>query len=570
MTRRSRSHKANLRQLREELEHEGWTTARIAERIQADDGVNRRVAMRLACGLTQAEVAKSWNVRWPDSGPLKAAKQISYWEAWPGPTGRMPSLETLGRLACLYRCQPGDLLDPTDYGHLDLPPANAGNPPSVDAPPAGLGSTVAPLAVEPARELLPAQAPTDHLPDLLLPRTTDCFSPAVPPAEPFLTRLTTQLANLSTIGDGSETFSARQKDAAFKQLVDTFIDWAHTMNRRVLLRHVSWAAAIAAVAPLLFDGLPADEQARLAAAIRQESRVDDTVVDHIDQVLSRCVQLDETLGPQAALDTLLAQRQLTYALLANCPSRLRPRLLSVFANLTRHAGWMTFNLRDFDGANHYYEQARTAAHEAHDTALGAMVLCNLSQLATWQHRPRVGIDHAVAAQAWAVQTNDLPVRSYAADVAARAYAMDQQDATCRRHLDQARDHIAGYTDGATLVLSRKSQSQQMLDSVEGMCLLQLGHPEQAVQHTSRALAALDRSYVRVVAFTTVDLSKSHLAGGDVEAAAGTLGDAAGLAAQNQSPRLVQDIRDVRGELTPWHDTEAVRQLDDRLRGYGLT
>lgn len=56
----------------------------------------------------------------------------------------------------------------------------------------------------------------------------------------------------------------------------------------------------------------------------------------------------------------------------------------------------------------------------------------------------------------------------------------------------------------------------------------------------------------------------------MDSATGSLGDAAALAVHNQSARLVQHIHDLRTELTPWEDTRAVQELDQRLRGYGLT
>ncbi len=269
---------------------------------------------------------------------------------------------------------------------------------------------------------------------------------------------------------------------------------------------------------------------------------------------------------QAALDTILAQRNLAHAMLTECPTALRPRLLSAFANLSRYAGWLAFDLQDFDSATYYYEQARTAAHEAQNTALGAMVLCNLSHLATWQHRPRIGIDHAVAAQAWAAQTDDMPLRAYAADVAARAYAMDHQAAPCLRELDEARRHLAADDGAATLV---HFYNVELLDSIHGLCLLNLNQPAEAVEHTSRSLAVLDPAYVRNVAFNTVYLGTAHLANHDIEAAATNLADAAALTIHNRSARLVQQIRDVRDDLTPWAGTRAVDDLDERLHSYGL-
>jgi len=85
------------------------------------------------------------------------------------------------------------------------------------------------------------------------------------------------------------------------------------MKRRDILQWLSWAAAAAAAAPVL-DGLYPGEQQRVAAAFAAPSRVDASVVEHIDAVLWRCMRQDDALGPQAALDTTLAQRQLVRGL----------------------------------------------------------------------------------------------------------------------------------------------------------------------------------------------------------------------------------------------------------------
>ena len=63
------------------------------------------------------------------------------------------------------------------------------------------------------------------------------------------------------------------------------------------------------------------------------------MIGHIEAVLWRCMRQDDPLGPQAALDTTLAQRNLVRGLLPSTPDPLRDRLLSRYANLSRFAGF---------------------------------------------------------------------------------------------------------------------------------------------------------------------------------------------------------------------------------------
>ena len=123
--------------------------------------------------------------------------------------------------------------------------------------------------------------------------------------------------------------------------------------------------------PFKADG---DEQQRVAAVLSAPSRIDAQTIEHMEEVLRHCRQLDYTLGPQAALNTVLAQRDLARALVPECPAALQPRLLSSLSEASRQAGWLSFDLKQFDNAGYYYEDARALAHEAQNIGLGAFVL----------------------------------------------------------------------------------------------------------------------------------------------------------------------------------------------------
>jgi tetratricopeptide (TPR) repeat protein len=324
----------------------------------------------------------------------------------------------------------------------------------------------------------------------------------------------------------SETLATRESD--YDQLVGNLIEWACRMKRRDILQWLSSAAAAAAAAaaaPVL-DGLDRTEQERVAQAFASPSRVDEAVIGHIEAVLWRCMRQDDALGPQAALDTTVAQRNLVRGLLPGTPGVLRDRLLSLYANLSRFAGWLSFNLNNYDAASDYYETAREAAHRAHNTELGAFVLCNMSHLATWRKQPRTGIDHALAAIGWASQTGDTRLQAYAYDVAARAYAMDRQDHATRSAIEQAQTAFAT-PDSRTDTYAYFFSAGQ-LASTESVCYLQLGQADQGVEAAQRSLAGIDGSFVRNLALTSLRLGICHLHRDkpDVDSGAAAIADAA--------------------------------------------
>ncbi|MGH3939341.1 MAG: hypothetical protein ACRDTG_12035 [Pseudonocardiaceae bacterium] len=360
----------------------------------------------------------------------------------------------------------------------------------------------------------------------------------------------------------SSLATPQERDHAYDQLVKLLRHWAHTMDRRNALRLLRWAAA--AVATLDGDGYD-----RVVSVLNGQNRVDPQTIEHIEVVLRRCERQDHALGPHAALDTVLAQRQLARSLLSHCPAALRPRLLSALSESSRQAGWLSFDLNQFDDAGYYYEDARSLAHEAQNAERGAFVLCEMSHLATWRDMPRTGIDHAVAAEQWASRTGDVGLRAYTFDVAARAYAADGQRDACLSALDAAHAALpaAGeHSRGSVILFSDEAH----LTSIRGWCHLKLHDGQRAANYAQQSLGNLDPSAVRNTAFTTVNLSMAYMQYEEIDEAARVLGDAREIAAGNSSARLTEQLRQARTQLQPWHNTTAVRELDDRFATYGLT
>jgi hypothetical protein len=137
MPSRVRSKREQREALTRRLRADGLSWAQVAARVQAAEHVSKRVAMRLAHGWTQWEVARRWNDHWPaDGGGAGITDQvISYWETWPQ-SGREPTVRTLCRLALIYGCGVADLIDEENYtGPRD--PHHAGGEPLPGAAGAG-------------------------------------------------------------------------------------------------------------------------------------------------------------------------------------------------------------------------------------------------------------------------------------------------------------------------------------------------------------------------------------------------------------------------------------------------
>ncbi|MEV6774351.1 hypothetical protein AB0N05_37520 [Nocardia sp. NPDC051030] len=295
----------------------------------------------------------------------------------------------------------------------------------------------------------------------------------------------------------------------------------------------------------------------------------DHILDRVEAVLAATLLLDDAVGPHRALDIASAEYRTADALVSGCSDTdpLRHRLLGLRSNLSRFGGWLLFNLCRYPQAAAAYEQALDDAHQAEDSTLAAITLCQASHLATWRGNGRRGVDHGVAAQQWAAQTGDPRLRAYAADVTARALASTGQRRECLDLLDSlTRNH------GATVTPTESPAyfyDDGLAVSTLGQCLLTLGDTTAAVDALTDGNSGIAEEFTRNLAFNAVDLAAAHLGSGDIDAAATAARTAAKLTATNRSPRLIATLTDIRSKMQQWTNASPVQELDTDLRRYRL-
>jgi hypothetical protein len=387
------------------------------------------------------------------------------------------------------------------------------------------------------------------------------------------TTLGGKAAPLTLVPALADTLTRFAADINDVELAEEVVMWVQgvpgEMNRRELLQKISTALTVAAAAPLL-DMADLDGRDRAAAALNDPRRIDAVTIAQAERGLKSFRMQGDVLGPQVALQTALAQRKVIGEFAANAPSHLRPQVLSLYAELSQLVGWELFDIGDYRAAQYYYDDARTAAHDAENVELVTYVLSTMSQLATWQGKPRVGIDHAIAAQAWATQSDSHMARAYSADVAARAFAAAGDASKARAALETERASAAEiWKSGEPLASWWYFYDQSYYWAIRSEVSLGLNDPADALHASATALPLLDLTNVRDYTHVLTRQAKAHVQQGDVHEASQILTDAARLTAVNRSPRLEQIIRDVRTGLSSWQRTKSVRRLDEALRAYGV-
>ncbi|MGW0932230.1 regulator [Streptomyces sp. NPDC002644] len=244
--------------------------------------------------------------------------------------------------------------------------------------------------------------------------------------------------------------------------------------------------------------------------------------------------------------------------------KLGRRLFGAVADLTRLAGWTSYDIGAHGLAQRYFVQALRLSQAAGDRMYGAYVLVSMSRQAVYLGHGREAVQLARVAQQGAGGSAPPVVQALLHAVEARAHGVLGEVRACTAALVRAERALeAARPQEEVPPWARFFDEAQLADEF-GHCHRDLQQYRAAAQYAERSLQLRAPAYARSRLFCRLVLASARLGLGELDQACQLGAEAAGQAAEMRSVRAVEYVRDFERRLEPYKDAAPVRTYRDRV------
>jgi hypothetical protein len=240
------------------------------------------------------------------------------------------------------------------------------------------------------------------------------------------------------------------------------------------------------------------------------------------------------------------------------------RLFGAVADLTRLAGWTSYDIGAHGLAQRYFVQALRLAQAAGDRVFGGYVLVTMSRQAVHLGHGREAVQLARVAQQGVGTGAPAAVQALLHAAEARGHGLLGEGRACAAALARAERVLGAARSGDEVPAWARFFDEAQLADEFAHCFRDLQQYRAAAQYAERSLQLRAPGYVRSRLFCRTVLACARLGTGDVEAACAHAWEAHKGAAEMRSVRASEYVRDFRQRLEPFRDTAAARALHDRL------
>lgn len=240
------------------------------------------------------------------------------------------------------------------------------------------------------------------------------------------------------------------------------------------------------------------------------------------------------------------------------------RLFAAAADLTRLAGWTSYDIGAHGLAQRYFVQALRLAQAAGDRLYGAYVLVTMSRQAVYLGHGREAVQLARVAQQGVGTSAPPAVQAILHAVEARGHGVLGEVRACTASLVRAERALETARPGDDVPHWARFFDEAQIADEFGHCHRDLQQYRAAAQHAERSLQLRAPGYARSRLFCRVVLATARLGLGELDQACQLGAEAAGQAAEMRSLRATEYVRDFERRLEPYKDAAPVRGYRDKV------
>ncbi|MEU0910202.1 regulator [Streptomyces althioticus] len=276
--------------------------------------------------------------------------------------------------------------------------------------------------------------------------------------------------------------------------------------------------------------------------------------------------LDDAYGGGHARQALVRylEHELEPMLRGTYGEQMGRRLFAAAADLTRLAGWTSFDIAAHGLAQRYFVQALRLAQAAGDRAFGAYVLVTMSRQAVYLGHGREAVQLARVAQQGMGSSAPPAVQALLHAAEARGHGVLGEVRACTAALVRAERALDAARPGDEVPHWARFFDEAQLADEFGHCHRDLQQFRAAAQHAERSLQLRAPGYARSRLFCRVVLATARLGLGELDQACQLAAEAAAQAGEMRSVRAVEYVRDFERRLEPYRDAGPVRTYRDKV------
>ncbi|MFI9105858.1 regulator [Streptomyces fildesensis] len=245
------------------------------------------------------------------------------------------------------------------------------------------------------------------------------------------------------------------------------------------------------------------------------------------------------------------------------------RLFGAVADLTRLAGWTSYDIGAHGLAQRYFVQALRLAQASGDRVYGGYVLVTMSRQAVYLGHGREAVQLARVAQQGVGTSAPAVVQALLHAAEARGHGLLGEMRACSAALARAERSLEAARTGDEVPYWARFFDEAQLADEFGHCHRDLQQYRAAAQYAERSLQLRGPAYARSRVFCRTVLASARLGLGEVDLACALGGEAMQQATEMRSTRAVEYVRDFGRRLEPFRETVAARGFYERAAALGL-